>query len=60
VAGTYKNINPNLKGYHLIIDSWRQNRKEDGWKMSRREWYSYLESVEDEDEREAIRALGEA
>jgi len=28
VAGTYENINPNLKGYHLTIDSWRQDRTE--------------------------------
>ena len=36
VARTYKTITPFLKGIHLSIDGWRDNRDEDGWKIATR------------------------
>lgn len=34
VARTYTAMNPYLKGLHLTIDSWRENRDEDGWRVT--------------------------
>ncbi len=34
LARTYPMITPYLKGIHLMLDSWRPWRKDDGWKMS--------------------------
>jgi hypothetical protein len=31
---TYPAINPYLKGIHLLLDSWRPWRQDDGWKMT--------------------------
>ena len=45
---------PFLKGIHLTLDSWRPNRKEDGWKMSNKEWLNFLCSFADEREKEKI------
>jgi hypothetical protein len=28
---------PYLKGVHLTLDSWREGRREDGWKRSQKE-----------------------
>mmetsp|Transcript_3333 Transcript_3333/g.5080 ORF Transcript_3333/g.5080 Transcript_3333/m.5080 type:complete len:225 (-) Transcript_3333:575-1249(-) len=49
-----------MKGWHLTHDSWRLNRKQDGWKMSEKEWLAYLESVTDEELKTAARDLGSA
>jgi hypothetical protein len=59
-ATSYKTLRPYLKGYHLTLDSWRANRKEDGWRMSSKEWDHFLESISDDEEREAVRCLGDA
>ena len=45
VATTYKQMIPFLKGIHLTLDSWRPNQKDDGWKMSNKEWMNFLCSV---------------
>ncbi len=34
ICRTYPAINPNLKGIHLTLDSWRPWRAEDSWKLS--------------------------
>ena len=36
VSRTYKAITPFLKGLHLTIDGWREDRDEEGWKMATR------------------------
>jgi hypothetical protein len=33
VTRTYSGMNPYLIGFHLMIDGWRKNRDEDGWKL---------------------------
>jgi hypothetical protein len=35
VARTYKALMPYLKGVHLTLDSWRGNRNDDGWRLSK-------------------------
>ena len=51
LSRTYPAITPFLKGVHLTLDSWRENRNPDGWKMSnkrkRESEYSY--SVEEDE-----------
>jgi hypothetical protein len=37
VSQTYPSMVPYRKGIHLILDSWREGRREDGWKRSRKE-----------------------
>jgi hypothetical protein len=59
-ATCYKTLCPYLKRYHLSLDSWRANRKEDGWRMSSKEWDRFLEGITNDDEREAVRRLGDA
>jgi hypothetical protein len=39
---TYKFFMPFMKGFHLLMDSWRNGRATDGWKVQSREWESYL------------------
>ena len=34
IVRTYDCMNTYLKGFHLTIDSWRDNRDDDGWKLS--------------------------
>jgi hypothetical protein len=34
ISRTYRMIIPYLKGLHLTIDGWRQNRDDDGWKRA--------------------------
>ena len=58
LASTFTAINPYLKGIHLTLDSWRDNRKADGWKMSSSQWLAYLESVSDENKRASLADLG--
>jgi hypothetical protein len=38
---TYPALVPYLKGIHLTLDSWREWRREDGWKMSSKEIRAY-------------------
>jgi hypothetical protein len=33
VTRTYKALMPYLKGLHLTLDSWRENRNDDGWRL---------------------------
>ena len=47
LSGTYKTINPYLKGIHLTLDSWRANRNADGWKMKPKEWIHFLNGIDD-------------
>mmetsp|Transcript_3377 Transcript_3377/g.5156 ORF Transcript_3377/g.5156 Transcript_3377/m.5156 type:complete len:146 (+) Transcript_3377:2468-2905(+) len=49
-----------MKGWHLTHDSWRLNRKEDGWKMTDKEWSVYLASISDEELKTAARDLKSA
>ena len=58
LAMTYRCINPFLKGFHLTLDSWRPNRKDNGWKMTPAEWACYLNSISDENERNQLADLG--
>ena len=58
LAMTYTCINPFLKGFHLTLDSWRPNRKENGWKMSPAEWGAYVERIEDPELKEQLSNLG--
>eukprot|EP00980_Cylindrotheca_fusiformis_P005545 scaffold1173_cov84-Cylindrotheca_fusiformis.AAC.3 len=60
MAATFKAMNPYLKGIHLTLDSWRANRRSDGWKMKPREWAHFLEHVEDEDLRDQLADLANA
>ena len=42
----YPDIIPYLKGVHLTIDSWRDNRNKRGWKVnSEREWMEMVEEL---------------
>eukprot|EP00980_Cylindrotheca_fusiformis_P021935 scaffold8770_cov167-Cylindrotheca_fusiformis.AAC.2 len=60
LAATYKAMTPYLKGIHLTLDSWRANRRSDGWKMSPKEWAGFLAGVENPDLREQLADLGNA
>eukprot|EP00980_Cylindrotheca_fusiformis_P008541 scaffold1809_cov107-Cylindrotheca_fusiformis.AAC.5 len=60
MAATFKAMNPYLKGIHLTLDSWRANRKSDGWKMKPKEWAEFLQHIEDDDLREQLADLGNA
>eukprot|EP00980_Cylindrotheca_fusiformis_P003889 scaffold863_cov100-Cylindrotheca_fusiformis.AAC.4 len=60
MAATFKAMNPYLKGIHLTLDSWRANRRSDGWKMKPREWAEFLQHIEDEDLRDQLADLGNA
>lgn len=42
LAMTFETMVPFLKGLHLTLDSWRAGRKEDGWKVSQKEWNLWL------------------
>lgn len=57
VGSTYNQLNPFLNGVHLTLDSWRANRKEDGRKMTPKEWEGYLETIEEPKVREKIQIL---
>ena len=40
---TYPDMVPYLKGIHLTLDSWRKDRKADGWKLrTEEEWIQFL------------------
>jgi hypothetical protein len=41
ISRTYPALVPYLKGVHLTLDSWREWRKEDGWKMTLKEMRAY-------------------
>eukprot|EP00980_Cylindrotheca_fusiformis_P014674 scaffold3994_cov133-Cylindrotheca_fusiformis.AAC.1 len=58
MAATFKAMNPYLKGIHLMLDSWRANRRSDGWKMKPKEWAEFLEHILDEDVRAQLADLG--
>lgn len=45
---TYPILAPYLKGLHLTVDSWRDGRDDEGWRMSRREIEAMLASRGDE------------
>eukprot|EP00980_Cylindrotheca_fusiformis_P006302 scaffold1352_cov144-Cylindrotheca_fusiformis.AAC.8 len=60
MAATFKAMTPYLKGIHLTLDSWRVNRRSDGWKMSPKEWAGFLAGIEDQDLREQVADLGNA
>jgi hypothetical protein len=50
----FSSLVPFLKGIHLTLDSWRSGRKDDGWKMTPKEWRLWTlhqaEGGEDQDE----------
>eukprot|EP00980_Cylindrotheca_fusiformis_P027728 scaffold22529_cov73-Cylindrotheca_fusiformis.AAC.2 len=60
LAATFKAMTPYLKGIHLTLDSWRANRRSDGWKMSPKEWAGFLAGVQDPDLRDQLADLGNA
>ncbi|KAL7559218.1 hypothetical protein ACA910_013109 [Epithemia clementina (nom. ined.)] len=35
---TYTTLTPYLKGIHLTLESWRNNRDKEGWRMTPKEW----------------------
>ena len=40
---TFPDLVPYLKGIHLTLDSWRRDRKGDGWKLqSEEDWLQFL------------------
>jgi hypothetical protein len=43
VAMTFPALVLFMKGFHLIIDSWRDYRPTSGWKMNEKVWSSYVE-----------------
>jgi hypothetical protein len=43
VSRTYTNMVPFLKGIHLLLDSWREDRNEEGWKFSSSEMRAAME-----------------
>jgi hypothetical protein len=47
LAMTYNLIATYLKGFHLTLASVHPNRDKDGWKMSKKEWMSYLWDARD-------------
>jgi hypothetical protein len=47
---TFSSLVPFLKGIHLTLDSWRFGRKEDGWKMTPKEWRLWTQHQADGDE----------
>jgi hypothetical protein len=47
---TFTSLVPFLKGIHLTLDSWRKGRKEDGWKMTPKEWRLWTQHQADGDE----------
>jgi hypothetical protein len=51
---TFSSLVPFLKGIHLTLDSWRSGRKEDGWKMTQKEWrlWTLHQADRDEDQEE--------
>ena len=57
---TFPSFNPFLKGIHLTLDSWRPNRKDDGWKMMDKEWIAYLNSLPEDKARSHALDLGGA
>ena len=48
----YRTVNPYLKGMYHSIDSWRPNRKEDGWKMKAKAYIKFLATIQDDEVRE--------
>jgi hypothetical protein len=38
LARTFPVITPYLKGFHLTLDGWRENRSDDMWKLPREDW----------------------
>jgi hypothetical protein len=57
VSQTYPSMSPYLKGIHLTLDSWREERRDDGWKRSRNEM-ELLHRNSDIPERGAMREEG--
>ena len=35
ITRTYRTLNTFLKGIHLTLDGWRDNRGDDGWKLAK-------------------------
>ena len=50
VTRTYPAMVPYLKGMHQTLDSWRENRREDGWKMTAKEIAARMRSSKGEHE----------
>ena len=48
LAMTFEDITPFLKGFYLTLNSWRDKRNEDGWKITDKAW---LNSVMDRHDR---------
>lgn len=53
---TFSSMVPFLKGIHLTLDSWREGRKDDGWKMTPKEWrlWSQQQAGGDEDQQDLV------
>jgi hypothetical protein len=50
VTRTYPCMTPYLIGIHMTIDGWRQNRKEDGWRLSVSEMKFRAKAMEEDGE----------
>jgi len=46
VSRTYRNMSPYLKGIHQTLESWREGRDKESWKLERREIMLFLISRE--------------
>ena len=42
LAMTFEDITPFLKGFYLTLNSWRDKRNEDGWKISDKAWLNLV------------------
>ena len=45
LATTYDWMKPFFKGIHLTLETWRGNRRSDGWKYSDSEWSRLLDHL---------------
>ena len=43
LAMTYQNLKPFLKGFYSTLNEWREDRDEEGWKLSNRPYQRFLE-----------------
>eukprot|EP00957_Ditylum_brightwellii_P124483 9487025-Ditylum_brightwellii.AAC.1 len=48
VSRNYPWIVPYLKGIHLTLESWWQDRDDKGWKLSVKVWSEVINSLEEE------------
>jgi hypothetical protein len=55
---TFSSLVPFLKGIHLMLDSWQSGRKDDGWKMTPKEWRLWtLHQADGEEDQEELAYL---